>query len=81
MRPSDEIIENATEIDSLNPYCNKLDIDIDRDKVWESFNQLFISLGLDYDTFIKTEYGYVPLPIHVSKREQINKQQTRLIRG
>lgn len=56
MRPSDEIIDNAIEIESLNPYCNKLDIEIDRDKVWESFNQLFISLGLDYDTFIKTEF-------------------------
>lgn len=55
MRPSDEIINNSILIDSLSPHCNKLDIDIDPDKVWESFNQLFIDLGLDYNTFVKTE--------------------------
>ena len=52
----DSIIQSATVVTDLAPYCSVINIDVDHNKVIDSVNELFKNLGIDdYDAFLKSQ--------------------------
>jgi hypothetical protein len=54
-RNIEQILADATVITTLPPYCYPIDVSIDQEQLQTSFLELFIRLGLEYNTFCKDE--------------------------